>query len=174
MVRPKNCRLVAHRPDAVYYKPQGIPMRELEEETVTLDEVEALRLCDLEGLYHESAAEKMGVSRATLGRILETARRKVTGALIYGKALRIEGGKIRMTTQTKFQCTGCSHCWEIPFGTPRPDICPACGCANLNRTQEDISSAEIDTSPGICCKRGMGERQRGRGCRKHPAQKETI
>jgi len=55
-----------------------------------MDEVEALRLADYEGLYHEDAAQKMKISRATFGRILDQARRKVAEALLKGKALRIE------------------------------------------------------------------------------------
>lgn len=59
-----------------------------------LDELEAIRLADLLGLYHEEAAEHMGVSRATFGRILESARKKVAEALVFGKGLRIGGGHV--------------------------------------------------------------------------------
>jgi predicted DNA-binding protein (UPF0251 family) len=76
----------------VYFKPQGVPLRELEEQVLGLDEVEALRLADLGGLSQEEAGLRMGVSRATIGRILERARAKVADALTAGKALRIEGG----------------------------------------------------------------------------------
>lgn len=67
-------------------------MVELEEVTLDLDEVEALRLADCEGLYHEQAAIKMGVSRATFGRIVGIARHKVAEAIVKGMALRIEAG----------------------------------------------------------------------------------
>jgi uncharacterized protein len=63
---------------------------ELEEVYLSLDELEALRLADYEGLYHEEAAEKMTISRQTFGRILGGARRKLAEALVEGKALRIE------------------------------------------------------------------------------------
>jgi uncharacterized protein len=62
--------------------------------TLTLDEVEALRLADLQGLYQEQAAEQMKISRPTFARIIEEARRKVAEALIHGKALRLEGGAV--------------------------------------------------------------------------------
>ena len=55
--------------------------------------MEAIRLADLEGMYQEHAAENMGISRQTFGRIIESAHKKVAEALIKGKALRIEGGK---------------------------------------------------------------------------------
>ena len=67
-------------------------MYDLEEVVLGLDETEALRLADLEGLSHEQVGERMEVSRPTVGRILESARRKVAEALVHGKALRISGG----------------------------------------------------------------------------------
>jgi predicted DNA-binding protein (UPF0251 family) len=88
--RPKKCRCVNFNPQALYFKPRGIPLVDLEEVSLTLDEVEALRLADYESRYHEEAARAMNVSRATFGRIVNEARRKVAGALIEGKALRIE------------------------------------------------------------------------------------
>jgi len=85
---------VGYQPNVIYFKPAGVPICDLEEVTVTLDELEALRLADLEGMYQEQAANNMKVSRATFGRIVETARRKVAEGLIYGKALRLEGGTV--------------------------------------------------------------------------------
>ena len=90
MSRPKKYRCIACKLNAYYFKPRGIPLFELEEVSLHMDEVEALRLADLEGLYHEDAAQKMGVSRSTFGRILDEARRKVAEALLKGKALKIE------------------------------------------------------------------------------------
>lgn len=90
MSRPKKCRCVEAIPNVIYFKPRAIPLSELEEMCLELDEVEALRLADYEGLYHEQAALKMGVSRATFGRIVGSARHKVAQAIIKGMALRIE------------------------------------------------------------------------------------
>lgn len=90
MSRPKKCRCVNCCPDANYFKPKGIPFIHLEEVSLSLDELEAIRLADLEGLYHEKAAREMDVSRATFGRILDAARRKVAEAIVNGKALKIE------------------------------------------------------------------------------------
>jgi predicted DNA-binding protein (UPF0251 family)/predicted Fe-Mo cluster-binding NifX family protein len=71
-------------------------MCELDETVLTLDEFEALRLADLDGLYQEQAAESMGVSRPTFSRIMDTAHHKVADALVHGKALRIEGGPVHL------------------------------------------------------------------------------
>jgi predicted DNA-binding protein (UPF0251 family)/predicted Fe-Mo cluster-binding NifX family protein len=80
-------------------KPAGVPARELETVVLGLDEAEALRLADLEGLYQEAAARSMGVSRPTFGRIVEAARRKVADAVLNGKALRLAGGEICVRDQ---------------------------------------------------------------------------
>jgi predicted DNA-binding protein (UPF0251 family) len=70
----------------------------LDEVVMTLDEFEALRLADLEKLYHERAAEQMQVSRPTFSRIIDSARTKIADVLVHGKALRIEGGPIQVQT----------------------------------------------------------------------------
>ena len=94
MSRPKKCRCINCHPDASYFKPKGIPLVQLEEVSLDLDELEAIRLADYEGRYHEQAAREMKVSRATFGRIVNEARRKVAEALIGGKALKIETNDI--------------------------------------------------------------------------------
>jgi len=71
-------------------------MSELEEVVLTVDEFEAVRLGDLEGMYHADAATRMGVSRQTFGRIIGAARQKIAEALVVGKVLRIEGGSFQV------------------------------------------------------------------------------
>lgn len=89
MVRPTKCRMIGVSPTATYFKPRGISMFMLEEVSLELDELEALRLADFEGLYQADAAERMGISRQTFANIVERARHKVADALIHGKALKI-------------------------------------------------------------------------------------
>jgi uncharacterized protein len=96
MPRPRNCRRIGYLPRVTFYKPQGIPLSVLQHIALTFDELEAVRLADLEGLYQEQAAEKMNVSRQTFGRIVEAAHKKIADALVNGKALSIEGGHIEM------------------------------------------------------------------------------
>ena len=93
MVRPLKCRRVACDVPARYFKPQGIPLCALGALGRELDEVEAMRLTDVDGLYQAEAAERMGVSRQTLGAIVARAHKKVARAILEGKALRI-GGKV--------------------------------------------------------------------------------
>ena len=94
MPRPKRCRRVGLPPGSTLFKPAGVPARDLDEVVLAVDEFEALRLADYQGLYHEQAAERMGISRQTFGRIVETARKKVAQALVMGLALRIQSGQI--------------------------------------------------------------------------------
>lgn len=89
MARPLKNRFIDCVPAARYFKPVGIPLRDLEEIVLGMDELEAMRLADLEGLYQVDAAEKMGVSRQTIGNILNSAHAKLADALLNGKALRI-------------------------------------------------------------------------------------
>lgn len=96
MPRPRRLRRVSFRPEVTYFKPAGVPLRELEETVLTVDEFEALRLVDLEGMGQEEAAKKMDISQPTLNRLLSSARKKAAEALVRGKAIRVEGGHYRM------------------------------------------------------------------------------
>lgn len=77
-------------PDVIYFKPQGIPLRMLEEVVLRSDELEALKLYDVDGLEQTKAAEKMKISQPTFARILDSANKKIADALVKGKAIRIE------------------------------------------------------------------------------------
>jgi predicted DNA-binding protein (UPF0251 family) len=101
LARPFCCRRVRHLPDVYYFKPQGIALRSLEEVTLSLDELEALRLADLEGFYQEGAAMSMRVSRPTFSRIIAQARSKVADALVNGKAICLQGGPIDIRGEKK-------------------------------------------------------------------------
>ena len=100
MPRPPKCRRVAYIPGVNYFKPAGIPLRMLDEVRLSLDEAEAIRLKDLEGLEQEPGAKKMNISRPTFQRVLASARQKIAEALLNGKAIRIEGGNFEVTADT--------------------------------------------------------------------------
>ena len=99
MPRPIKWRRVAFIPEATYFKPAGIPMRILQEVSLSVEEAESVRLKDLEGLEQEQGAEKMNISRPTFQRVLGAARQKIADALLNGKAIRIEGGNFEMAPQ---------------------------------------------------------------------------
>jgi uncharacterized protein len=127
MSRPQKCRRIENMPDVTYFKPAGIPMRELEEISLSPVEIEALRLREIENLDQAAGAEKMNVSRPTFQRILASARFKIADALIKGKAIRIEGGNFEMAAR-RYICVN-EHQWDVPFklaiASP-PVECPLC------------------------------------------------
>ena len=145
MARPRMCRRVGLLPDCVLFKPAGVPSVELQEITLTMDELESLRLADMEGLYQQQAADRMGVSRQTFGRIVTEARAKVARVLVQGLALKIEGGKISVAAQRRFQCLECEHEWSLSAGTGRPADCPECQSPKLQRADRSCCDVCPDT-----------------------------
>ncbi len=140
MVRPQKNRIVAFKPDVSYFKPRGIPMIDLTEVNLTVDERESIRLADLLGMSHEEAGKRMGVSRATFGRIVQRARKAVADALINGKAIKIEGGNYSLISDKRiFICSNCNNRWEEQLGTGRPQNCPACNDENFYRIRDKES-----------------------------------
>jgi len=89
MPRPKLCRRIRFNPNITYFKPQGVPMRELEIVELTTEEMEAYRLRHINDMEQQEAAEKMRTSQSTYQRILYSAYKKIADALINGKAIRI-------------------------------------------------------------------------------------
>jgi predicted DNA-binding protein (UPF0251 family) len=128
-------------------------MSTLEEVRLGLDELEAVRMADLEGLYHEEASERMGISRQTFGNIVESARKKIADALVNGKALVVEGGRVTVMAR-EFTCLACAYIWPIPFGEKRPEKCPSCGSDNIHRNWQTAPDSG-DSAP-----RGCGRRMR--------------
>ena len=148
MPRPRCCRTIVGQPACKLFQPVGTPASGSEPVGLSLEEYEAIRLADHEGLYQEQAARRMGVSRQTFGRTVEAARRKVARALVLGLALAIEA---RQDTPTllpvagpdlhPFLCSACGNAWRERCGTGQPTCCPSCnsqhfhrsGCANGSR-----------------------------------------
>ncbi len=113
MPRPVSPREIEEPPESTWFKPTGIPMKDLQEVVLTFDEIEAIRLADAEGLYQEQVAELMKVSRPTIGRILASARQKIADALVHGKAIRMEGGTIQIRNQRSGKlCRGKNPSWK--------------------------------------------------------------
>ena len=96
MPRPCRMRWVHQEPDVIYFKPQGVPMRHLEEVILTVEELESLRLKEIEEFDQEKAAKKMKISQPTFHRILDSARKKLADAIVNGKAIKIRGGNYKL------------------------------------------------------------------------------
>lgn len=150
MPRPKLIRQVSFQPRSDRFKPGGIPARELEWIELAIEEVEALRLSDIENLDQAACAEQMQVSRPTFARVLQAARQKVADALVNGKALRISGGVFELAVRA-FACR-CGGRWNVPHGGGPPAKCPTCGSDQFHR---------VDHSQDHGRGRGRGRRRRG-------------
>lgn len=153
MSRPFKCRKVGCQPGVAYFKPCGVPAYRVEEVVLAVDEFEAVRLADLEGLYQDDAAKRMNISRQTFGNIVGSAHKKIADAIVNGKAIKIEGGIYQMEQMRKFRCNECEHQLEVAYGLVRPRECPKCQGTNIHRADEDRGRA-----------RAGGLRRRRRKC----------
>lgn len=133
MARPAKLRCVAQLPTVGFFRPVGIPANDLQGIRLSLEELEAIRLKDLEGLEQEECAQQMRVSRPTFHRILQSARVKLADALNNGKAIQIEGGDFELA-QRLFRCGNDGHEWNVPFeamAQKLPLSCPKCLSGNI-------------------------------------------
>jgi predicted DNA-binding protein (UPF0251 family) len=89
MVRPQCKKRIECNPPYTQFKPEGCPSQKLETTQLSLEEVEALRLKNIEDLDQTSAAKKMGVSQSTFQRILSSAYKKISEAILFGKEIQL-------------------------------------------------------------------------------------
>lgn len=143
MVRTKKIRNVLYPPKTIYFSPHGVPVKDLTDVIVTVDEYEAIRLADHKKLKQEEAAKKMNISRPTFTRVIESARKKVAEALVNGKAVKVEGGSFNYLKK-KIRCINCSNIWGIQRTLKINLPCPNCGSTNL----EDIGNQFYGRCPG--------------------------
>ena len=154
MSRPMKLRQVARAPWVTFFKPVGVPMNALEGVTLGFEEVEAIRLKDIEEFHQEECARQMGISRATFHQILKSARKKVADALLNGKSIRVEGGSVAFPG-ARFRCRDDGYEWSLPPG-PLPGAtsvtCPTC-------SGRDVLPVYPDAGPWS----GRPHGRRGRG-----------
>ncbi|MFX1286355.1 MAG: DUF134 domain-containing protein [Promethearchaeota archaeon] len=125
--RSRNPRTIRCDPTHTYFKPRGIPLLEIKGEVaVTLEELEAIRLTDLEGLSQNEAGKRMSVSQSTISRHLEEAHHKIAKALILGYAIRIAN------PADFFHCDQCGHTWSFPEDLSTVRQCEKCGSTEFH------------------------------------------
>lgn len=124
MPRPVKCRRVENLPLYTYFVPAGRRKCEIEEISIKVEELEAMRLKDVEDLNQEECAERMHVSRQTFQNIIDSARKKIAIALIEGKAINISGGNFTRNL-CQFQCSACGNIYEVRYEEDKK-ICPSC------------------------------------------------
>ena len=158
MPRPRKCRYVEAAPLGKCFKPCHAARVYKNATTLFLDELEAIRLGDLEGLSQEEAALKMEISRSTFARIINEARRKIADAIIFSKPIITEGEE-QVADNRNFKCSGCKHEWEMEHGAGCPEKCPECGGLNLNRT----NCGRYYQRQGVCAAGAGHHRNQGKG-----------
>ena len=149
MARPEKNRNVLMPPSFNNFKPVGIKMTNMEQILLTLDEYEALRLADYDGLEHSEAAEKMNISRPTFTRLITKTRQKIAEFIVEGKALQIEGGSVHFS-QNMILCLNCENRYQVSLNK-KEYACPECGSKKF----EDLAQS---FGHGRCCRRNRGGR----------------
>lgn len=140
-MRPIKERHIEKMPPVTQFKPVGVPLFAVDEIVITVEEMEAIRLADVEELDQGPASLLMGISRPTFHRILTKAHTKIAQALWQGKSLRVDGGTYRVKCcegDRKFHCGACGHKWTVPKGTGERGCqmhCPACNVQNAMRSK---------------------------------------
>ena len=122
MPRPKQDRKISNPPLMQGFKPFGIPRRMLSQVSLLYDEYEAIRLLDYEGMNQDQAAVQMNVSRPTLTRIYEKARKTIAQALVEGKMIMIEGGNVQFD-RAWYRCR---RCYKLIGGLENHVHCKDC------------------------------------------------
>lgn len=135
MARPTKWRKIEHIPTVSRFAPAGKCVAELPEIIIKLEELEAIRLKDLEKLGQEECADRMEVSRPTFQRILLSAREKIADSLINGKIIHVEGGNYTRNI-CPVKCLDCGKEWNESFEKIQhrkngENICPNCGSVKV-------------------------------------------
>ena len=145
MRRSYRKRLIYQPPNFYNFKPSGIPRNMLKKVTLTVDEYEAIRLADYQGLEHLQASGKMAISRPTFTRLIEKARHKISQAIIEGMELAVEGGNVEFANTLR-RCRDCGDEKLSPY-TQNSSDCPECGSENVEDTaQKFIDNIKSQTT----------------------------
>ena len=143
MPRKKLHRMVTKEPPVSVYKPAGIPAMDLDEILITIDEFEALRLADFEGLSQRDASIEMHISQPTFNRVLSSARHKVASGLVQGHVLRIEGGRYVLSDGSgTLECQDCGA--AVDMSSADMSTCPKCGSKKLRWLRWDKTKRQSE------------------------------
>lgn len=167
MPKPKKERKVQLPPTITYFKPQGIPMSQLEQIILNVDEYEAVRLVDYENMDQEAASKKLGISRPTCARIVAEAHKKIAEAITLGKAIRIEGGNFKLV-QNRLRCKDCGTSWKVPRKGAKANntgldavACPECDSPNAIDLGKALNRLSAHASGSTDAGRHRGRHGRG-------------
>lgn len=159
MSRPRRFRRILEEPQIRCFKPDKDNMDSIEPIKITIDEFEAIRLRDYHDIQQKKSAEIMGISQPTFHRILTSARKKISKALVDGNTIIIVGEDY-ISDKKRYKCNGCGFEWSSP--EKEYDKCPDCQSEDINIIIEDEElSKKID--PSLLQRRSYGGRGMGAG-----------
>jgi predicted DNA-binding protein (UPF0251 family) len=144
MARPIKCRKVQFLPKTTHFVPLDKEREEVEDIVLRVEELEAMRLKDIEGLTQQQCADEMNISRQTFQNIIDSGRKKVALALTKGKAINIKGGNYALSC-CKFKCKSCNNTYDMNYIKDKI-ICPFC---NSNKV---ICKGKNKSCKGMCSK----------------------
>jgi predicted DNA-binding protein (UPF0251 family) len=154
MPRLKSLRKVSAIPKVKGFLPFGVESSSEEAVFLHLEEYEAFKLCDYDGMNHVEAAAMMGVSRPTFTRIYSAARSKIATAFAEGRSIEIEGGKVYIDSHW-FHCEGCG-CYFNHVESPHSNTnCPLCGSADINAFRDDTTEETMVDQSCYCLECGF-------------------
>lgn len=136
MARPVKIRVIESFPEIDYFIPVGKPRCRMQETILKLEELEAMRLKDIENLNQEECAKRMAVSRQTFQNIIDSARNKVAIALTEGNAISISGGNY-ISKKCKFVCKSCGLEYDVKLQQDK-SICPECKSEDVSCYKKDM------------------------------------
>ncbi|MBN2695850.1 DUF134 domain-containing protein [bacterium] len=135
MPRRKRCRKLHSPPLYQGFKPKGVPARLIKKVTLHLEEYEAVKLADYDGLEHEEASLKMEISRSVFTRMLQDARKKIATAIVEGLELVISGGDYYFEKKS-FRCKDCNSIYHFEHSEKNLIECEKCGSTNIELINE--------------------------------------
>lgn len=159
MSRPRIFRRILEEPQIRCFKPDKDKIEFIEPIKITIDEFEAIRLRDYHDIQQKKSAEIMGISQPTFHRILTSARKKISKALVDGNTITIVGEDY-ITDKERYKCNVCGFEWRSP--EKEYDNCPDCQSKDINNIMgEDEVSTKTD--PSLLQRRSYGGRGLGAG-----------
>jgi predicted DNA-binding protein (UPF0251 family)/DNA-directed RNA polymerase subunit N (RpoN/RPB10) len=141
LARPTKWRKVEFIPSVQHFVPSDTDAEDMQENILRIEELEAVRLKDLEGLEQEQCAKKMEVSRQTFQRILNSAREKISDSLVNGKAIRIEGGNYTRNI-CPVTCLACGKKWKESYENFEKVLNGEYNCPDCNSKQVTCDRSE--------------------------------
>ncbi len=148
------------KPRVCRFSPDIVGANEFEPLNITMEEFESLRLSDYQSIQQKKSAEIMDISQSTFHRTLNSARKKISRALVEGRIIQIKGGDYIMDKK-RYLCKNCGFEWQS--ASKEYDKCPDCDSENIELISVEADSQITTAQPGLGRRRGVAGRGMGSG-----------